>query len=107
MEAIRKDKIKFSPYIILTLFTLLLLLLPIGEGNFFGSEGDWYSQHVGAAEALRQTMLEQGTIFPQHINIGAGANSYDLAYYGLLRPDVLISCLFKDIPMKYLSLIHI
>lgn len=106
MEVIRKDKIKFSPYIVLTLFTLLLLLLPIGEGNFFGSEGDWYSQHVGAAEALRQTMLEQGTIFPQHINIGAGINSYDLAYYGLLRPDVLISCLFKDIPMKYIIAVY-
>ena len=59
----------------LELLTLFLLLLPaVCSGSFFGSEGDWYSQHVGAAELLRQTMLEQGTIFPQFVPAGGGSN---------------------------------
>lgn len=90
------------PYLLLSVVTLLLLFLPVPEGALFGSEGDWYSQHVGAADALRQTMLRQGTIFPQFIGLAGGANSYDLAYYGLLRPDILISCLLPEISMRYI-----
>lgn len=90
------------PYLALTGLMLALLFLPMEKGDFFGSEGDWYSQHVGAAESIRQTMLEQGTLFPQYINIGGGINAYDLAYYGLLRPDVMISCLLPGISMKYI-----
>ena len=88
------------PYVLLTGLTFLLLYLPVAEGAIFGSEGDWYSQHVGAAEALRQTMLSGGGIFPQFVGIGGGINAYDLAYYGLLRPDVLLSCLLPNIEMK-------
>lgn len=77
------------------------MVLPVSSGKFFGSGGDWYSQHVGAAEALRQTILDSGTIFPQIVNIGGGSNVYDLAYYGLFRPDVMISCLFPETEMKY------
>lgn len=86
----------------LELLTLFLLLLPvICIGSFFGSEGDWYSQHVGAAELLRQTMLEQGTLFPQFVPAGGGSNLYDFAYYGFLRPDVVLSCLIPQVEMKY------
>lgn len=87
--------------ILLTGITLLLLFLPLGSGMFFGSEGDWYSQHVGIAESLRQTMLETGSIIPQYIHIGGGSSIYDFAYYGLLRPDILLSCLIPDVDMKY------
>ena len=85
----------------LTLFTVSVLLFPMGNGSFFGSEGDWYSQHVGAAEMLRQTMLEQHTLFPQFTTVGGGTNIYDFAYYGLFRPDVMLSCLTPDLEMKY------
>ncbi|MGN1413392.1 MAG: YfhO family protein [Anaerovoracaceae bacterium] len=86
----------------LELLTLFLLLLPaVCSGSFFGSEGDWYSQHVGAAELLRQTMLEQGTLFPQFVPAGGGSNLYDFAYYGFLRPDVVLSCLIPQVEMKY------
>lgn len=88
------------PHLFLTVSALLLMLLPLAPGTMFGSEGDWYSQHVGAAEALRQTILSTGTIFPQFVGIGGGANAYDLAYYGLFRPDVLISCLFPETAMR-------
>lgn len=88
------------PYLLLTGLTFLLLYLPMEQGAIFGSEGDWYSQHVGAAEALRQTMLSAKGIFPQFVGIGGGINAYDLAYYGLLRPDVLISVLMPNVEMR-------
>ncbi|MBR3755664.1 MAG: YfhO family protein [Firmicutes bacterium] len=85
----------------LTSFVLVLAFIPMGSDRFFGSEGDWISQHVGAAENLRQMILSTGTLFPQYSAAGGGCNIYDYAYYGLYRPDVLISCLFPDISMKY------
>lgn len=85
----------------MTVFTLGLALIPLSPQNFFGSEGDWISQHVGAAENIRQMILSTGTLFPQYSAAGGGCNIYDYAYYGLYRPDVLCSCLFPDIEMKY------
>ncbi|MGF6375464.1 putative membrane protein YfhO [Clostridiales Family XIII bacterium PM5-7] len=87
-------------HLALTGLTLLLLFLPMPEGALFGSEGDWYSQHVGAAESIRQMMLETGSILPQHSGLGGGSNMYDFAYYGLLRPDVLFAYFFPNIEMK-------
>lgn len=112
---IRENRIKdnrirdgrFLPFVLLTVLTLILLFLPVGfflpgtGGWFFGSEGDWFSQHVAIAESLRQTMLSGHELLPQWIGLGGGSNSYDFAYYGLLRPDILISCLMPDVEMKY------
>lgn len=95
------ERRKLQHHLILTITTVAVMVLPVSSGKFFGSGGDWYSQHVGAAEALRQTILDSGTIFPQIVNIGGGSNVYDLAYYGLFRPDVMISCLFPETEMKY------
>lgn len=88
--------------VLLLLITLGLLFLPMGPGYFFGSESDWLSQHVAVAQSLRQTMLEQQSILPQWIGLGGGSSTYDFAYYGLLRPDVLFSCLVPGIEMKYI-----
>ncbi len=68
----------------------------------FGSEGDWISQHVAVAESLRDAMLTQRSLIPQYINLGGGSSVYDFAYYGLLRPDVLFSCLVPGIDMRYI-----
>lgn len=89
-------------HVFLTVITLLLLFLPLGTGMFFGSEGDWYSQHVGIAESLRQTMLETHSLIPQYIHLGGGSSIYDFAYYGLLRPEILFSCLVPYVEMKYI-----
>lgn len=91
---------RLLPYFMLTALMAALMLLPISPGEMFGSEGDWYSQHVGAAEAIRKTMLQQETLFPQFAGIGGGINAYDLAYYGLLRPDILFSYFFPELPMR-------
>lgn len=99
---------RLYPYITITSLVLALLFVPLlsGENLFFGSEGDWYSQHVGAAENLRQMMRSTGTIFPQFSTAGGGSNIYDLAYYGLLRPDILFSCLIPEVPMKYIIAVY-
>ena len=75
-------------------------LLPVGTGRYFGTVGDWYSQHTAAAETLRQAMLESGRLIPQYLPLGGGSSGYDFAYYGLLRPDVLLGCLFPSVEMK-------
>lgn len=90
------------PVLLLILLTSILLFLPVGSQNLFGSEGDWCSQHVAVAQSLRLTMKEQKSILPQWVNLGAGSSAYDFAYYGLLRPDVLLACLFDGIPMEYI-----
>lgn len=89
-------------HVLLTVVTLLLLFVPLGTTYFFGSEGDWHSQHVGIAESIRQVMLETKQLIPQFIRLGGGSNIYDFAYYGLLRPDILLSCLLPDVEMKYI-----
>jgi uncharacterized membrane protein YfhO len=99
----KTEKKQFLTHIVLLfLFTVLLLLLPMGTGRFWGTDGDWYSQHTAVADSLRQTMLEQGSLLPQYISLGGGSSIYDFSYYGLLRPDVLLSCLLPQVDMKYI-----
>lgn len=69
-------------------------------GYFFGTDGDWYSQHTAIAESLRQVMRETGSLIPQYIPLGGGSSVYDFSYYGLLRPDVVISCLLPGVDMR-------
>ena len=85
----------------LALIITLQQILPLLAGNFFGSEGDWISQHVAIAESLRDAILKSKCLIPQFLQLGAGSSVYDFSYYGLLRPDVLISCMFPQISVKY------
>lgn len=98
----RKILGSISPYLLLVIIALLLIFIPLQSGMFYGSEGDWYSQHVGIAESLRATMLETGKLIPQYINLGGGSSIYDFSYYGVLRPDIVISCLIPNVEMKYI-----
>ena len=71
-------------------------------GFIFGFGSDWLSQHLPIAESLRQTMLESGRLLPRYINLGGGSSAYDFAYYGLLRPDILLRCLLPGVGMEYI-----
>lgn len=62
---------------------------------------DWLSQHVRLAETNRGACLEQGTLVPAFLPLGGGSNGYQFSYYGYLRPDILIGCLFPFVPMVY------
>lgn len=93
---------KFFYPCLLTLIFILFLIFTIPSGCIYGSEGDWFSQHVALAEQFRQIFYETGRIFPDYTLLGGGSNIYDISYYGFLRPDVLISFLLPEIPMKYI-----
>ena len=73
-----------------------------GEGMLFGFGSDWLSQHLPIAESLRRAMLESGRPLPLYIDLGGGSSAYDFAYYGLLRPDVLLGCLLPGVGMEYI-----
>lgn len=99
--SIKKNRPDWLHIIMLFLLITFQQIIPVGAGNLFGREGDWYTQHVAIAETLRQSMLESGKLIPQYIPLGGGSSIYDFAYYGVLRPDIIISCLFPEIKMKY------
>ena len=83
----------------LILFFIILTTVIIPDGYVYGSTTDWLSQHVTLAETIRNTCLDQHTLLPSWINLGGGSNGYQFAYYGFLRPDILIGCLFPHISM--------
>lgn len=96
--------------LLLTAGSILILLL-IPSGSWFGSETDWYSQHVTIADYMRKNFYATGSLFPDFTGLGGGTNFFSLSYYGFMRPDVLISYLFPHVEMEWfiqgLSLIHI
>lgn len=80
--------------------TFLLIALTIPSGKLFGSETDWYCQHITIADYMRKQFLTSGELFPDFANLGGGANFYTLSYYGFFRPDILISYLLPHISME-------
>lgn len=81
----------------------VLLLVIIGlfiPGNLFGSMKDWLSQHIQLADYFRTLFYDSGDIFPSFaFNLGAGENIYNISYYGLFNPIILISYLLPFVPM--------
>ena len=86
--------------LLLILLTAALLFFSVPQGSAFGSEIDWLSQHVAAAEHFRQSVYENGSLLIDYSDLGAGSNFYMFAYYGYLRPDILIGCLLPMLSMK-------
>ena len=92
-----------AAHLLLSCLALLLALGPAAaRGEFFGYGSDWLSQHLPLAETLRSAMLDFGRLLPLYLHLGGGSSVYDFAYYGLLRPDVLLGCLFPQVGMEYL-----
>ena len=91
-----------AAHLLLSCLALLLTLGPAAvRGEFFGYGSDWLSQHLPLAETLRSAMLDSGRLLPLYLHLGGGSSVYDFAYYGLLRPDILLGCLFPEIGMEY------
>ena len=88
--------------LVLTAMFFVLIYLFVPEGSVFGSNTDWMSQHAELAETLRDACLSQGTIFPDFLWLGGGSNAYEFAYYGYLRPDIVVGCLLPQVPMIYI-----
>lgn len=94
------NKKYFFPALLAGIF-IILVLLTLPKGYFFGSHTDWLSQHVRLAETIRNACVAQKTLVPDLLPLGGGSNGYQFSYYGYLRPDVLAGCLFPSVPMVY------
>ncbi len=94
----RKDKINL---IILTITFVLVILFILRNRTLYGSVLDWNNQHSVIPEYFRTLFYNTQKLFPNFaLNLGAGQNIYNYAYYGLLSPVTLISYLFPFISMK-------
>lgn len=86
-----------------------MYLLKISGGYLAGSKVDWLSQHSVFPEYFRQRFYETGNLFPDFaMELGAGQNIYNFAYYGLYNPLYLVSYLLPFIKMTdYLQLLAV
>lgn len=87
------------PILLCTLLTILLIIVT-PNGMIYGSETDWLSQHISIADHIRNVCYETKQILPEYSALGAGSNMFMFAYYGILRPDVLIGLLLPAISMQ-------
>lgn len=97
MKQLHMKKYLFPLFLVL--FWGLFIFLIIPKGFAYGSAVDWLSQHTALAETIRTACVEQGTLLPQFLPLGGGSNGFEFSYYGYLRPDIVIGCLFPQIPM--------
>lgn len=97
--------VKFSRWNLIHLLLLLgagLLLFYriLPEGSLFGSQTDWFSQHLTIADYMRTHFYATGEFFPDFSGLGGGSNFFTLSYYGFLRPDIMLSYFLPDVSMK-------
>ena len=91
-----KKRDKF--YITILLLLPILFVLCVSTYSMYGSKLDWLSQHVSLADYFRQTKQLLPDSFE---NLQGQTNAFSFSYYGLLRPDVLISYLFPNVPTSF------
>lgn len=101
-------KIDKNYFIILLLATALVCMI-IPKGSLFGSLVDWLPQHIMFPDYFRKLFYETGDLLPNFsLALGAGQNIFNMSYYGLLNPIVLISYLLPFIDMTtYLIIANI
>lgn len=95
----KKDYINLI--ILVSLFIGIVLLLT--RFNYiYGSVKDWNTQHWIIPEYFRTLFYSTKNILPSFaFNLGAGQNIFNMSYYGLLSPFILLSYLFPFINMMY------
>ena len=103
---------KHKDYIYISFLVILFLVIlfsVVGFNNVNGSAVDWESQHWIIPEYFRNLFYETGDLFPSFaFNLGGGQNIYNLSYYGLLSPLILLSYLFPSVAMvNYIQVLMI
>ena len=91
-----KKRDKF--YITILFILPILFVLCVSTYSMYGSKLDWLSQHVSLADYFRQTKQLLPDSFA---NLQGQTNAFSFSYYGLLRPDVLISYLFPNVQTSF------
>ena len=85
---------------IISLIFLGLIFILSKTTYIYGSTLDWYAQHISIPEYFRTLFYNTHDLLPDFaFNIGSGQNIYNLSYYGLLSPIILISYLFPHVKM--------
>lgn len=93
-----KYRILLAVFVIFIAMTFLVVLQQ--NGGVYGSIVDWLGQHVAFGDYFRDNFYETGNLYPDFSpQLGGGVNNAQLIYYGLFRPEILISYLFPMIPM--------
>ena len=95
----KEDYINLS--ILIGIFIIMILILT--RFNFiYGSLKDWTSQHYIIPEYFRNLFYSTKQIFPSFaFNLGGGQNIFNMAYYGLFSPYIILSYFFPFINMMY------
>lgn len=100
MQKIRKHRNDIINILTLIIISLVIILVLVNFTNFFGSKKDWLSQHIMFPDYLRKLFYDTGDIFPNFaFNLGGGQNIYNISYYGLFNPIILISYLLPFVSM--------
>ena len=100
MKSLSKHKNDIINVLTLIITSLVTILVLVNFTNFFGSNKDWISQHIMFPDYLRKLFYDTGDIFPNFaFNLGGGQNIYNISYYGLFNPIILISYLLPFVSM--------
>ena len=105
-----KLKKKNYIHILILMGMYLLMVLCITRFTYaYGSTLDWGAQHFAIPDNFRRSFYESGELFPSFLlNLGAGENIYNLSYYGLFSPVILLSYLFPFVPMYiYIQIVSV
>ena len=105
-------KLKKQNYIHIAILMAMYIAMVLILTRFkyvYGSKLDWSAQHFAIPDIFRKQFYETGELFPSFVfNLGAGENIYNLSYYGLYSPIILLSYLFPFVPMYiYIQIISI
>lgn len=84
-------------------------MLIVNPGGVWGSDVDWSDQHFSIPEYLRTRYFETGDWSPDFaMQLGAGQNIYNLAYYGIANPLYLPAYFMPWITMAdYIQILSI
>ena len=99
----KKNDIRYMAVlgILIVLITGVLFTMLQSKQLVYGSITDWLSQHVAFAEYFRENFYQTGQLYPDFsLQLGAGQNMAEFIYYGLLRPEILLSYAFPMIKMS-------
>ena len=100
MKKLSKHKNDIISVLTLIIISLVIVLILVNFTNFFGSKKDWLSQHIMFPGYLRKLFYDTGDFFPNFaFNLGGGQNIYNISYYGLFNPIILISYLLPFVSM--------
>ena len=95
------EKKDYRNILILLGIAVVSIILIFLFGYIYGSNMDFINQHSVLPEYFRNYFYTNHKLVPEiFYNLGAGQNAFNVSYYGLLSPIILISYLLPFISMR-------